>query len=82
MFLKKEIYVGQSMDEFNSISEHLYRENIKCFTRTDYHNHNASIGRGAGVGRSAAKNENPTYYIYVRRKDYIRAQESISVYFH
>ena len=79
--MKKEIYVGHSVDEFNSISELLDKSGIKYFTRTDYHNHNASIGRGPGVGRYATKSAAPTYYVYVQRKDYRLAQEMVFGHF-
>ena len=78
MLLKREIYVGHSVNEFNSISECLNKGNIKFIIKTDWHNHNASMGRGPGIGRYATKSVDPTYHIYVRRKDFVRAQEIIS----
>lgn len=81
MLLKKEIYVGHSVDEFHSITGLFNKNGIKYFTRTDYHNHYASIGRGPGVGRYATKSSDPTYYVYVQRKDYGLAQEMVSGHF-
>ena len=80
MFFKKEVYVGNSLDEFKAASQYLSDNDIKYYTKIDYHSHNASIGRGATVGRFFEKPSPTTYYIYVRKKDYDNAKWFLSRY--
>lgn len=75
IFNRKEIYVGNSLIDFNEVRERLSKNSIKYTHRVVDRNSSNFVGGQRGRTGTLRQNLNTskTYYIYVHKKDYDKA---------